>query len=357
MRRLRLLIVLFIPFGLTLRAADSPNKLGNVYVVAIGQENGWKFLPEGFERVVREQTKGLYNGFHSKVLTGEHATRKELLEGVSWMCENAKAGDLVMLFIACHGSCNAKGESVFATRAGQVRPRDIKSLLAKIPCHAIVVNDACCSGNWPKELEGDPMPPNVTALCCCLSTQVSGIEFDIALFEALYGKADYNKDGIVDLDETIKYCAARIREVQGGKLTPVLHKAKNLKGPVPLTKVNPNMVSVVKGREVYSAFVEKKDGENYEVRVIGFNDHPGPFHITRKYTRDNVILPKDGTPLMVRKENGWHPAVLLQSKGDDYMVRYVAKDAGQEGVPGERIRHLFAVKPNEDIPKGLFRSK
>jgi hypothetical protein len=70
-----------------------------------------------------------------------------------------------------------------------------------------------------------------------------------------------------------------------------------------------------------------------------------------------VILPKDGTPLMVRKEYGWHPAVLLQSKGDDYTVRYIAKDAGQEAVSGERIRHLFAVKPNENIPMGLFRSK
>src|SRR5262249_35431977 len=217
----------------------------------------------------RDQSKGLYCGFQSKVLTGPNATRKQLLEGVAWMCDNAKEGDLVMLFIACHGSCNAKGESIFATRDGSVRPRDIKSLLAKVPCHAIVVNDACCSGNWPRELEGDPMPPNVTALCCCLSNQVSGIEFDITLFEALYGKADYNKDGIVDLDETIKYCAARIREVQGGKLTPVMHKAKNLKGPVPLTKANPDLVGVINGREVFAALVEKQDGDNYEVRVIG----------------------------------------------------------------------------------------
>src|SRR5262249_23505573 len=109
MRRLWLLAVLLVPLSFAL-GADEPSKgdakkVGNVYVGAIGQEDGWKFLPEGFERVVRDQGKELYREFHSKVLTGPNATKKQLLEGVAWMCENAKEGDLVMLFIACHGSC------------------------------------------------------------------------------------------------------------------------------------------------------------------------------------------------------------------------------------------------------------
>src|SRR5262249_46208990 len=156
---------------------------------------------------------------------------------------------------------------------------DIKKLLAKLPCQAIVVNDACCSGNWPKEFPDDPMPPNVTALCCCLSNQLSGIEFDITLFEALYGKADFNKDGVVDLDEVIRYCALRIKEVQGGRLTPVLHKAKGLKGPLPLTKADPNLVSVAHRGEIFSALLHRRDGDTFHVRVIGFNDRPGPFFI------------------------------------------------------------------------------
>ena len=102
------------------------------------------------------------------------------------------------------------------TRSGTVRPREIKTRLAKLPCQAIFIDDACQSGNWPKEFPPDDvMPPNVTALCCCQSNQNSGIQFDITLFEALHGKADFNKDGIVDLDEVIKYCESRIREVEG----------------------------------------------------------------------------------------------------------------------------------------------
>lgn len=374
MRRLGMLVLLLAPALLALAAGDVParresreppataglpNKAtGDLYFVAIGQQANWKFLPEGFARVVRDQGKSLYREIHGRVLVGPTATKTQLMEGLDWMCANAKAGDLVMLFIACHGSCNAAGESVFATRTGPVRPREIKAKLAKLPCPAVVVNDACQSGNWPKESEGDPMPPNVTALCCCLATQNSGIEFDITLFEALAGKADFNRDGVVDLDEVMKYCASRIREVKGGKLTPVLHKAKGLKHALLLTRANPDLVSVVHRREVFAAVVDKQDGDSYEVRVLGF-DKPGNAGlgggaVPNTFSRANVILPKDGAALMVKKEGGWHPACLLGREGERYRVRYVGSD-GEAVVSGENVRHLFAADPCEQFPRGLFR--
>ncbi len=360
MRRLCLVVVLCLS-PLLLRAADGPaKKAADLYVVGIGQEEGWQFLPEGFARVVRDQGKGVYREVHARVLTGKKATRKELLDSLDWMCEQAKADDLVMVFIACHGTCTADGESVFATRQGTVRPRDIKTKLAKLPCHAIVVNDACCLGNWPKELPGDPMPPNVTALCCCLSTQVSGIEFDITLFEALYGKADFNKDGFVDLDETIKYCGLRIKEVQGGKLTPVMYKAKNLKHNPVLTKANPDLIGVVHKREVFAAVLDKQAGDTYDVRVIGF-DKPGNAGLgggtmPNQFTRANVILSRDGAALMAKKEGGWHPACLMGKEGEDYKIRYLGSDA-EAVVKSEHVRHLFAGNPGEAFPLGLFRRK
>jgi hypothetical protein len=373
MRRLVLLIWLLAPitpiilpksletsgaFAGEAKGSLPAKKMGDLYFVAIGQQNNWKFLPEGFARVVRDQGKTLYREIHGRVLVGPKATKKELLDSVDWMCNSAGPDDLVMLFIACHGICNKKGESVFATATGSVRPREIKSRLAKLPCPAIVVNDACQSGNWPKEFDGDPMPPNVTALCCCLANQNSGIEFDITLFEALYGKADFNKDGIVDLDEVIKYCELRIREVQGGKLKPVLHKAKNLKRALPLTKANPGLVSVVHKREVFAAVVHKQDGNNYEVRVIGF-DKPGNAGlgggtVPNKFLRANIILPRDGIALMVEKEGVWRPAFLVGKDDQGHKIRYVGSD-GEAVVPADRIRHLFAGNPSEQIPPGLFK--
>src|SRR5260370_3951289 len=134
MNRCRMSAVVVFAFTLWLPGAYDPaKKVGDLYVVGIGQENGWKFLPEGFERVVRDQGKTIYGNIHSRVLTGPKATRKELLAGVDWMCRNAKADDLVMVFIACHGSCTAEGESVFSTTDGMLRPREIKKALAKLP--------------------------------------------------------------------------------------------------------------------------------------------------------------------------------------------------------------------------------
>jgi hypothetical protein len=333
---------------------------GNLYFVAVGQQGNWQFLPDGFARVVRDQGKLLYRKIEGRVLVGPSATKQQLLDGLDWMCASAQEGDLVMLFIACHGSCTGRGESVFATRTGSVRPREIKARLAKLPCQAIVVNDACQSGNWPKEFDGDPMPANVTALCCCLANQNSGIEFDITVFEALYGKADFNKDGIVELDEVIKYCALRIREVQGGRLTPVLHKARNLKTALPLTKAAPDLVSVVHKREVFAAVVEKHEGDQYEVRVVGF-DKPGNAglgggSVPNKFHRDKVILPVDPAPLMVKRDDGWHPALLLARQGEDYKIRFISSNETAI-VTSDRVRHLFAGRPNETIPPGLFQRK
>jgi hypothetical protein len=363
MRYTSMLILLFCPLPL-LAGEKAPLKKGNLYFVAIGQQDDWKFLPGGFARAMRDQGKELYREIHGTVLVGPKATKKDLLDSIDLMCEKATADDLVIIFIACHGNCvgGPKGESVFETRKGIVRPREIKSRLAKLPCQAVFINDACQSGNWPKEFPPeDVMPPNVTALCCCLSTQVSDIQFDITLFEALHGKADFNKDGIVDLDEVIKYCELRIREVEGGTLTPVLHKAKNLKHALPLTKANSKLISVIHKREVFTAVVEKEDGDNYEVHVLGF-DKPGSgaglggSRLPSKYSRADVILPKDGAPLMAVKGGLWQPACLLGKEGADYKIRYAGTNE-QAVLKSEHVRHLFAGDPNEKISRGLFKKK
>jgi hypothetical protein len=335
-------------------------KRGNLFMVAIGQEDGWEFLPEGFDRVMRDRGKAVYADIQSRVLTGKKATRKELLDALDWARDNAGADDLVMVFIACHGTCTRKGESIFATRNGTVRPRDIKSRLAKLPCQAIVVNDACQSGNWPKEFDGDPMPPNVTALCCCLSTQNSGIEFDITLFEALYGKADFNKDGVVDLDEVIKYCGLRIKEVQGGKLTPVLHKARSLMGLLPLTKANPSLVGVLYRGEVFAAVVQKQDGDEFHLHVIGFSEKKRAGlggYMPALHPRENIFLSRDGPPVMVENGGRWHAARLVGKEKLAYSVRYVGTKAGEDVVAADRVRHLFAGNPGEEFTVGMFRKK
>jgi hypothetical protein len=123
---------------------------------------------------------------------------------------------------------------------------------------------------------------------------------------------------------------------------------------MPLTTVAPNLVSIVNQGEVFSALLQKQDGDDYHVRVIGFNDKSGPFSMKTKFARSDILLPKDGAPLMVEKDGRWHPARLVGREKEDYKIRYLGSKGEEEVVEGKRVRHLFAGKPEEEIPKGLF---
>jgi len=352
---------------IVLKVQPQPNATpqGNLYFVCISEEDGMDFLVHGFERAVTENGKGIFREIQGEKLKGKKATKAELLKALDALDGKAKADDVVMVFIACHGTCNPKtptGESVFSTRNGSVKPRDVKSRLGKLPCQSIVVNDACCSGNWHKELPGDPMPDNISVMACCQYNQGSINEFDITVFEGLFGKADFNKDGIVDLDELITYTKYRMREVVGGELIPSLHKAKSLTKPLPLTKVNNKLVTVVHGKEVFTGVVEDKDGDNFEVHVLGFTQKGrkagyGGGRVKHNYPRSQIILPSDGSALMVKKETGgWFPAVSLGKSGDDHKVRFIGSE-GEAVATSADVRHLFAGNPSEEIPTGLFMKR
>jgi len=344
-------------------------KKGNLYYLALGQQGDWFSLPDGFDRAMKSAGKEMYNEIHGKVLFNKECTKPKILAHVDWMVENAKEGDLVMLFIGCHGNCvggPVNGESIFATNGGgSIKPREIKSRFAKLPCEAIVINDACQSGNWGKDRPDDPMPPNVTCMACCLPTQNSAIQFDIVVFEGLHGKADYNKDGIVDLDELITYSASRIKEVGtgpyavGGTLIPVLTKSKNLtdsKRALPLTKTNPNLVSVVLNREVFAGIIEKEDGDNFELQMIGFSRTKNglePKLMPYKHTRANLIFPKDGAPVMAKDDGKWRVGYQVGKQGDNYKIRFMGAEGDAE-VPASDLYQLFGANPSVDPPQGLF---
>jgi len=335
---------------------------GDLYFISLSQEDAMDFLAHGFERAIMDNAPKMFREIHGQVIKGRDCVKPKILEALDDLDGKVKANDVVMLFIACHGTCSKSGESVFHVRnGGVIRPREVKARLGKLPCQSIIMNDACCSGNWPKEFEGDPMPENISVLTCCQWNQTSINEFDIALFEGFFGKADFNKDGIVDLDELMKYTGLRLRETVGGLLVPTLHKAKNLKTPLLLTKVNPKTVTVVHQKEVFTGVVEDQDGDEYELHILGFTQKGrkagyGGGRVKTRYNRSQIILASDGAALMVKKSNGWFPAVKLGMQGDDYRVRFIGSD-GEEVATAEDVRHLFGLNPSEEFRPGLFMKR
>jgi hypothetical protein len=60
---------------------------------------------------------------------------------------------------------------------------------------------------------------------------------------------------------------------------------------------------------------------------------------------------------MVRTQDGWQPACLVGTQGEECKVRHLGSNAGEEIVVKSRVRHLFAGNPGEAFPVGLFKQK
>ena len=80
----------------------------------------------------------------------------------------------------------------------------------------------------------DPnVPPKITVLCACHARETRDNPLNIAVAEALYGRADYNHDGVIDAEELIRYTRARYKEMwpnptAAGSNTPVIVESKSL---------------------------------------------------------------------------------------------------------------------------------
>lgn len=196
-----------------------------------------------------------------------------------------------------------------------------------------------------------PLPPNMTALCACSVTQQTDNQLDIALAEGLYGRADFNKDGTVSLDELIRYIPLRYQEwwpnpKEGDKSqTPVIVKSPNIPDALPLTKVSPALAAVVHQGKLWSALLESQEGANYHVHLLGWSSEPGkPYFLTNKVKRDAISLPTEGAPLLVEKNGKWLPARLMGQEAGKFKIHFLASDK-DEVVPSARIRYPFVGQP------------
>src|SRR5262249_23978566 len=225
MRRLCLLVLL-VALPLPVRAADAPAKgEGDLYVfgVALDQTpnkaagetiDAYNWCPEEIEKIFREQSKALHHNIHSRLVLGEKATHTGVMDGLAWLAKNTTDKDLVVMYVGCHGSCDATDGWRVETADGKTLwGREIKTELGKLPCQVIIMIETGTSGGFAQPHKQDPpVPGNVTALCACSGKQTTDNHLDMALAEGLYGRADFNGNGVVELDELIRYIELRYQE-------------------------------------------------------------------------------------------------------------------------------------------------
>jgi hypothetical protein len=334
---------------------ESDGSLYEVFLHPAESIDDWDCFPREFEKVFQEQAKGFFRQEHPRQLLGNRATHRSIMDQFAWLKAQTTARDLVVIYFTSHGATDLKEGWGAETADGQTLwGHELKKELAKLPCHALVFIETCGSGGFDQPHKDDPpVPANVTALCACSDKQSASNELDIAALEALWGRADFNHDGVVELDELLRYVEARYKVMcptpnqEGQLIRPVIVKGKNMPGSLRLTRVSPHLGAVEYQGSLYASLVNSRDGDKYHVHILGFNNQPGPYFITSVAPRDCICLPQEGPPLEIEQNGAWYPARLVSKAGDRFKVHYLGYNE-EEVVTRQRVRRAFVAIPEAD---------
>lgn len=360
MGRLLLSFVILVTVP-SLHASDTPAQAtGDLYIlgITINQQkplDSYNWCAEEVEKAFREQAKSFHRQIHSRLVQADKATHAGSMEGLAWLQKQTSKKDLVVIYVGAHGSTHpVNGWGIDTADGKTLWGREIKQELAKLSCPVIIMIETCTSGGFAQAHKNDvPVPTNVTALCACSGKQTIDNQLDMALMEGLYGRADFNGDKVVELDELIRYIGLRYKEwwpdpdAKEGSGLPVLHKAKNMPGTLKLTQAAPNLSAMLHNGIWYSALPGKPEGDKFPVHLLGWSSKPGHYFLTDTATREQLCLPADGRPMLVEQDGRWYPALGVRD-GHKVRVRYLGHDE-EETVERNRIFLPFVgdtEKPN-----------
>lgn len=237
-------------------AEEYKTPLPSLYVLAIGVSDYPDKLKLNYAAVdakalaaaCANYSKELYKKVEIRLLTDEKATRRDILQGLTWMRRQMTTNDVGVLFFAGHGGKESDGS--FYLFPIDVEPDDllatgvpgdqIKKVLASIPGRFILMLDACHSGavDGERRRSGGPLTDElvrdlatddfgIVVMCSSMGSEFSlesaktghGL-FTLALVEGLSGKAQ-RVNGAIYLHHLNAYVVDRVKELSNGRQHPV----------------------------------------------------------------------------------------------------------------------------------------
>jgi len=240
-------------------------ELPSLYVLAVGVSEYPGNLKlnyaaddaKALAEVYQEHSKSLYRRVEVKLMVDNDATRRNILQGLTWLRKQMTQNDVAVVFFAGHGAKDHDGtfyllpvdvdtEDLLSTAV----PGDqIKRTLAGIPGRFILMLDACHAGavegqsrraatsltdDLVRDLVSDDF--GVIVMCSAMgrefaleSPQVKHGYFTLALVEGLSGKAAYNQDGVVQLNGLDLYVTDRVKELSKGIQHPVTARPTSIR--------------------------------------------------------------------------------------------------------------------------------
>src|SRR5271157_3987868 len=231
---------------------------GSLYVLAVGiNDYPDKRLKldcaapdaQSLRKAFLTNSSKLFRGVEVKLLLNGQATRASILEGLQWLSSSVKPGDMAVVFYAGHGDCKIEGQFYLVPVDANLRDLShtaisgeaLKKAIGELPCTTMLLLDACYAGSFDgKKRKKRSLPAESDAVLrqlvydaglvvmCGASKEQEAAEedghgfFTQSLVEGLGGKADYNKDGVVELYELQLYVHGRVRELSAEEQEPTV---------------------------------------------------------------------------------------------------------------------------------------
>jgi WD40 repeat protein len=238
----------------------------NLYVVAIGISQYHKsdlqleYADDDAKAIgdlFRSQAGVLYNDVILKELYDTDATQANIIQAIEWLKQHATQKDVVIIFIAAHGS-NAQGKYYLLPADGipdelhdtGVSWSVFSEALGNLPSKVLLFLDTCHSGQLGQDVQVKSKQVDNTEALRELSSDEYGVvilaastgkEFSLehadwghgaftkALLEALgQGQADYSKDGLIHLRELDLYVAERVETLTNNQQHPTTQKPSTI---------------------------------------------------------------------------------------------------------------------------------
>lgn len=250
-------------------------QLPKLYIVAIGiseypgelKLNYAAKDAQALGAAMKSHSKSLFRDIEVQTITDATATRAGVLKGLSWLRGQMTQNDYGIFFFAGHGELDNDGSLYFLPVDGDAKdlvssavPADqVKRVLSGIPGKLITIFDAChsagvagsttgkrrsSSASLTDDLVRDLVTDENGVIAMCSSTgREFSLEnnehrqgsFTLSIIEGLSGKADFNKDGVVYLNELDTYVTDRVKELTKGQQHPVTAKPGSIRS-FPLAK-------------------------------------------------------------------------------------------------------------------------
>lgn len=254
------------------RVPVAPDQRPVLYVLAIGineYEGDWKldFARNDAEKLAEsfcKHSKSLFHSVECRLVRDKEATRKGILEGLQWLKGRVRAQDVAVIFYAGHGYTDPAGHFYLLSvdmdedrlEDTTVSADDLRNCLTELPGRALLLLDACHSApadavrlkrrrgaaadTLVRDLSDEGV--GVIVLVAAQGPEESREDTDLkhgyftqALLEGLSGKADYNKDGLVDLTELNLYVENQVVQWTKDLQHPAIGKPATIRS-FPLTK-------------------------------------------------------------------------------------------------------------------------